>query len=619
MTGAPRHFATISRSLSGATVRRAGEATEEGQTMSEIEREVLEVDVLIVGAGPGGLGAAIRLAQLAEEHGQDDLMIAVIEKAAEVGFHSCSGAVMDPRGIAELIPDYRAKGCPIEGDVVSDEVWYLHEQEAVPAPFTPKPLQNHGCHVMSLGRLTAWLGEQAEATGKIDIFTETAGAEILYAEQDAHGHGDGHDDHGHDDHGHGSAAPAPRVIGVRTGDKGRDKDGNPKANFEPGIDIHAKVTILGEGVRGSLAKGLIEKLHLDADSHAQVYALGIKELWQMPKGSVTPGEVIHTMGWPLRDDAFGGGFIYTMADDIIDIGLVVGLDYKDPMLEPHKLFQQLKTHPLIAKLLDGGKMIQYGAKALPEGGYHSIPRPYAEGVLLCGDTASFLNPMRLKGIHTALKTGMLAAETVMDCITHDDFSLERLSLYKTRIGGSWVEQELRFSRNFHAGFRHGTMGGLINSGFILATNGHGIMGAGSGRPGHEEMETVEHYVDAHVNDDAAREFRRPKYDGELTFDKLTNVYHSGTKHEEDQPCHLQVADTDLCVTRCTEEYANPCTRFCPAQVYNIVDDEAAETGTRLQIDFSNCVHCKTCDIADPYQVITWVTPEGGDGPRYDRL
>jgi len=207
----------------------------------------------------------------------------------------------------------------------------------------------------------------------------------------------------------------------------------------------------------------------------------------------------------------------------------------------------------------------------------------------------------------------------MDCITHDDFGMERLSLYRSRIAGSWVEQELRFSRNFHAGFRHGTMGGLVNSGFILATNGHGILGEGPGRPGHEEMETVEHYIDGHVNDDSARTFRRPKYDGELTFDKLTNVYHSGTKHEEDQPCHLVVADTDLCVTRCTEEYANPCTRFCPAQVYNIVDDEAAETGTRLQIDFSNCVHCKTCDIADPYQVITWVTPEGGDGPRYDRL
>ena len=561
--------------------------------MSEIEREELEVDVLIVGAGPAGLGTAIRLAQLAEEQGNDELMIVVIEKAAELGFHSCSGAVMDPRGLAELIPDYRSKGCPIEADVVDDEVWYLHESEHVKVPFTPKPLQNHGYHVLSLGRLVRWLGEQAEATGKIEIFTETAGAEILY---------DG-----------------DRVRGVRTGDKGIDKDGNPKSNFEPGMDIVAKVTVLSEGVRGSLAKPLIPKLGLDADSDPQIYSLGIKELWQMPRGSVTPGEVVHTMGWPLKDDTFGGGFVYTMADDIIDIGLVVGLDYKDPLLEPHKLFQQFKTHPDIKRMLAGGKMIQYGAKALPEGGYHTIPLPYADGVLLAGDVASFLNPMRLKGIHTALKTGMLAAETIMDAIAHDDFSKDRLSLYRTRIAGSWVEEELRLSRNFHSGFRHGTVGGLLNAGMILATNGHGILGRGPGKAGHLEMETVDHYVDGHVADDAQKVFSRPKYDGELTFDKLTDVYNSGTKHEEDQPCHLHVADTDLCVTRCTAEYANPCTRFCPAQVYNIVDDPSAEAGTRLQIDFSNCVHCKTCDIADPYQVITWVTPEGGDGPRYDRL
>ncbi len=563
--------------------------------MSEIEREELEVDVLIVGAGPAGLGAAIRLAQIAEEQGLDELMIVVIEKAAELGFHSCSGAIMDPRGIAELLPDYRAQGCPIEADVVSDELWYMHENDRIKVPFTPGPLQNHGCHVMSLGRLVQWLGEQAEATGRIDVFTETAGAEILYADDGA------------------------TVRGVRTGDKGVDKDGNPKGNFEPGMDIVAKVTILTEGVRGSLAKPLISALGLDADSDPQVYAVGIKELWQMPRGSVTPGEVIHTMGWPLKDDTSGGGFIYTMADDIIDLGLVVGLDYRDPLLEPHKLFQQLKTHPVVRKILAGGKMIQYGAKALPEGGYHTIPRPYAGGVLLAGDVAAFLNPMRLKGIHTALETGMLAAETAMDAIAHDDFSEDRLALYRTRIGGSWVEEELRFSRNFHAGFRHGTIGGLFNAGMILATNGHGVLGRGPGKAGHEEMQTVDHYVDGHVGDDAQKRFTRPKYDGELTFDKLTDVYSSGTKHEEDQPCHLHVADLDLCVTRCTTEYANPCTRFCPAQVYNIVEDEAAESGSRLQIDFGNCVHCKTCDIADPYQVITWVTPEGGDGPRYDRL
>ncbi len=566
---------------------------------SEIERDVLDVDVLIVGAGPSSLASALRLAQLIEAHEQagkplDELTIVIIEKAAEVGFHSCSGAVMDPRGLAELLPDYRARGCPIESDVIDDEVWYLREQGRRRVPFTPKAFQNHGLHIISLGNLTRWMAEILEETEKVDVFTETAGAEMLYAD-------DG------------------KVIGVRTGDKGLDAQGNHKPNYEPGMDIHAKGTILGEGARGSLAKQLIPKLGLDADSHPQIYGLGIKELWQMPPGTVKAGQVFHTMGWPLRADCFGGGFIYTMADDVVDIGLVVGLDYKDPNVEPHTLFNKLKTHPEVRKLIEGGKMIQYGAKALPEGGFHCVPQTYSDGVLLIGDTASFLNPMRLKGLHTAMKTGMLAAETVFDALLADDFSADALSIFRSKVSGSWVWPELRETRNFHAGFRGGRMAGLANAAVMMVTGGTGLvplLGGVPKRAGHEEMQTLERYFDR--NDDA-RSFRRPKWDGELTFDKLTDVYHSGTKHEEDQPCHLRVADADLCVTRCAEEYGNPCTRFCPAQVYNIVEDEAAETGTRLQIDFSNCVHCKTCDIMDPYQVIDWVTPEGGDGPRYDRL
>ncbi len=563
--------------------------------MSEVAREEMEVDILIVGAGPAGLGCAIRLAQLADEAGlgEEDLQIALIEKSAEIGFHALSGAVMDPIAIRELIPDYVTRGCPIEADVDDDEVWFLHHNDKLKAPFVPKSLRNHGNHVISIGRLAKWLGDIAEESGRVMVFTETAGDQMLY---------DG-----------------DTVVGVRTGDKGIDKDGNRKPNFEPGIDIKAKVTVLGEGVRGSLAKTLIPKLGMDAESDPQVYAIGIKELWQMPSGSVKPGQVIHTMGWPLDDHTFGGSFIYTMADDIIDIGLVIGLDYKNPNLEPHALFQQLKTHPEIAKMLEGGKMIQYGAKALPEGGYHTIPQPYADGVLLCGDVASFLNPMRLKGIHTAMKTGMLAAETAFEAVRAGDTSADALSLYNTRINGSFVEKELRFSRNFHSGFRFGTVAGLFNSAMIMATNGLGVFGRGRRRAGHEEMEQVDRYVDHHGLGEEARTFRRPKYDGAATFDKLTNVYHSGTKHNEDQPSHLKVADTDLCVTRCASEFNNPCTRFCPAQVYNIVDDDSAATGKKLQIDFANCVHCKTCDIMDPYQVITWVTPEGGDGPRYDRL
>jgi electron-transferring-flavoprotein dehydrogenase len=592
--------------------------------MPETKRDVLDVDVLFVGGGPGSLAGAIRLAQLLEEREKagkpaGEVTIAVIEKAADFGFHSCSGAVLDPRAIAELLPDYRAMGCPIEADVVHDEVWYLHEHERVKAPFVPKVLQNHGNHVISLGRLVKWMAGIAEATGKVNLFPATPGAELLY---------DG-----------------DTVIGVRTGDKGVDKNGEKKSNFEPGIDIHAKLTILGEGVRGSLTKTLIAKQHLDAASDPQVYSLGIKELWQMPRGTVEPGRVIHTMGWPLNDETFGGAFIYTMADDIVDIGLVVGLDYKNPNLEPHALFQQLKTHPVIAKMLAGGKMIQYGAKALPEGGWHTIPRVWAKGAMLIGDSASFLNPMRLKGIHTAMKTGMLAAETAFENLwgehhgdahahdahaAHDDHGgghghaeapdpLELpLAVYWTKICGSWVADELRLTRNFHSGFRHGTIAGIVNSGIILATNGEGLFGRGPKRAGHEEMETIDHYVDHNDLSDDARGFKRKKYDGVRTFDKLTDVFHSGTKHEENQPVHLHV-DTEHCVTRCATEYGQPCTRFCPAQVYNIVEDERAPNGARLQIDFANCVHCKTCDIMDPYQVITWVTPEGGDGPRYDRL
>src|SRR6185503_3840330 len=361
--------------------------------MAEIRRDVLEVDVLFVGGGPGSLAGAIRLAQLLEERersgkASSDVSVAVIEKSAEFGFHSCSGAVLDPRALKELLPDYRRTGCPIEADVVHDEVWYLHEDERVRAPFVPKVLQNRGHHVISLGRLVKWMAGVAESTGRVNLFPGTSGAQLLYE-------GD-------------------TVVGVRTGDKGVDRGGQRKANFEPGIDIRAKLTVLGEGVRGSLAKGLIAKQHLDSESDPQVYSIGIKELWQMPRGTVEPGRVIHTMGWPLSDETFGGAFIYTMADDIVDIGLVVGLDYKNPNLEPHVLFQKLKTHPVVARMLEGGKMIQYGAKALPEGGWYTIPRPWGKGVLLIGDTASFLNPMRLKGIHTAMKTGMLAAETAFE-------------------------------------------------------------------------------------------------------------------------------------------------------------------------------------------------------------
>jgi electron-transferring-flavoprotein dehydrogenase len=571
--------------------------------MADVEREVLEVDVLFVGAGPASLAGALRLAQLLERHeagrgadGKDlsEVTVVVIEKAAEVGFHSLSGAVMDPRGLAELVPDYRQRGCPIEADVHHDEVWYLHETQRVRAPFVPKVLQNEGFHVVSLGRLTRWMAGLVEETGKVELFTSTAGAEVLY---------DG-----------------DRVVGVRTGDKGVAKDGSRRSNFEPGMELRAKVTVLGEGVRGNLAKTLVPRLGLDKDSDPQVYSVGVKELWKLPAGTVEPGRVVHTMGWPLDDETFGGGFVYTMADDIVDVGLVVGLDYKNPNLEPHLLFQRFKTHPEVQKLIAGGKLLQYGSKALPEGGWWTVPRPYAAGVLLAGDVAAFLNPMRLKGVHTAVKTGMLAAEAAFEALLEDDFSEASLARYHAAVNGSWVAEELRFSRHFHAGFRHGTLAGLVNAGAIMLTNGEGLFGRGPRRAGHQEMEQVDEYVRKRDLGEESRTFRRPRYDGALTFDKLTDLYHSGTKHEENQPSHLVVTwSHDLCATKCAAEYNNPCTRFCPAQVYNMVEDPGSETGRRLQIDFANCVHCKTCDIMDPYQVIEWLPPEGGDGPRYDRL
>ncbi len=560
--------------------------------MSE-EREILEVDVLFVGGGPANLACATHLAGLLDQHaeaggepGLDETFLVLIEKAKEIGFHSISGAVMDPRGIAELIPDYLEKGCPIEADVDEDELWFLTGRKRIKSFFTPKALENVGLHVCSLGKVVRWLGGIVEGTGRVEVFPEFPGAELLVE--------DG------------------KVVGVRTGDKGVDKDGNPKSNFEPGIDIRAKVTVLGEGVRGSLTKTLYASHDLEVDQNPQVYALGVKELWQMPKGIVPPGRVYHTLGWPLDRKTYGGGFIYGMKDDVWDLGLVVGLDYRDPYTDPHALFQKWKTHPAIKALLEGGKMIRYGAKALPEGGWFSRPRPYVDGCLVIGDSAGFLDPMRLKGIHLAVKSGMLAAETILDALKQDDFSAAVLSNFETKVEASWIAEEMRKSRNVHQGFEKGLFRGLLNAWFGTMTGGKAswFRERLTMEPGHERIEKVADFYGA-----GAAPYERMKFDGELTFDRLSGVYESGTLHEEDQPVHLQVSDTEICRTKCAEEYANPCTRFCPAEVYEM---EAEEEGgeKRLKINASNCVHCKTCDIMDPYQIINWVTPEGGGGPRY---
>ncbi len=562
--------------------------------MNEEARESLDVDVLFVGGGPAGLAGAIRLRQALSAHNERaaqkggkplDLSIALIDKGREIGSHAISGAVLDPRALRELYPGFEKDGCPLESPVTSDGVWFLTRRGRIPLPIVPPPLRNHGNYVASLGKVVRWLAARAEAEG-VDLFPGFPATEPIIE-------GD-------------------RVAGVRTGDKGIARDGARKANFEPGIDIRAKVTVLCEGPLGTVTKRLVERFDLGSGRHPQVYALGVKEVWECPKGSLSSGRVIHTMGFPLDRETFGGSFIYHMGDDLLDIGLVVGLDYRNPRLSPHHEFQRLKTHPVIAPMLKGAKLVSYGAKAIPEGGWYAIPKAALAGCLIAGDSASMLNSMRLKGIHTAMKSGMIAAEVILEALIAGDTSAEFLGRYERRFRSSWAGRELRRVRNFHAGFQGGLIPGLLHAGAQMLTGGRGVKDPLPSIPGHERLRTLEEQFGG-----PAPEAVAPAYDGVLTFDRLTDVFHSGTKHDEDQPSHLLVRDTTICETRCAEEYGNPCQNFCPAAVYEMVGKEGG--GRRLQINASNCVHCKTCDIMDPYQIITWVPPEGGGGPEYVKL
>jgi len=554
-----------------------------------LERETLEVDVLIVGGGPAGMSAALRLAQLQKERGGEPLAIAVLEKAREAGAHMLSGAVLDPSSLRLLVPDFVAKGAPLATEVHGDHVYFLTRNSKFQFPITPPPLTNHGNYIISLNRLVKWLAGLVEAEG-IDVFTGFAASEILF---------DG-----------------DRVAGVRTGDRGIGKHGERKATFEPGVDINAKVTILADGPRGNLTKALVRRLALDAGRLPQTYALGIKELWEIPKDRVPPGTVIHTMGYPMRQEEFGGAFIYTMPDGITAVGFVAGLDYRDPMFDPHVRFQHFKRHPMMSEMLSGGHLLRYGAKAVPEGGWHTIPRTYADGVLIAGDAAGFVNSLRFKGVHLAIRTGMLAAEAAFDAIRKGDTSAATLKSYEDAINASAVRHELYPVRNVHQSFGAGLLAGVAYSGLSLVTGGWWLRDPMPAHAGFERIAKIaDYYRDGRPDPDST--VNPAKIDRQLTFDRLTNVHYSGTKHAEDQPSHLIVHDAEVCRTRCREEYGNPCIRFCPANVYEMVD--AGDGTKRLQINPSNCVHCKTCDIMDPYQIIDWVPPEGGGGPQYEGM
>jgi len=555
-------------------------------------RETLEVDVLIVGGGPAGLSAALRLAQLQQGAGRSgpngpSLQVAVLEKAREAGAHMLSGAVLDLSTLRDLIPDYKDKGAPLVAEVDDEDVLFLTETSKISLPIIPPPLKNHGNYIISLNQFVRWLTSQVEAAG-VDFFSGFAGEDVLM---------DGE-----------------RVIGVRTPDRGIDKHGNPKPTFEPGVDIHAKVTIFCDGVRGNLTKELMRRLPLGDSRHPQQFAIGLKELWEIPPDRLKAGSVVHTLGYPLKHEEFGGGFIYAMPHGQLSIGFVAGLDYKDPLFDPHMAFNRFKQHPFVSSLLAGGQMIRYGAKALPEGGWNTIPRVYMDGALIAGDAGAFLNSMRLKGIHLAMRTGMLAAETAFDAVRAGDTSAAGLKAYKERIDRSAVRDELYPVRNAHQAFEYGLFPGLAFAGVAVVTHGWSPVDL-QGHPGHQRMKQLAWYYGSRQTN-VDRPSNATTIDRRLTFDKLTNVHFSGTSHDEDQPSHLLV-HTEVCSSICGPEYGHPCTRFCPANVYEIAHE--ADGTPRLQINAANCVHCKTCDIMDPYQVITWVPPEDGGGPQYNGM
>ncbi len=529
------------------------------------EREIMEYDVIVVGAGPAGLACAMRLKQL-----KDDLKVCVIEKSAEIGGHILSGAVIEPDALDELVEGWREDPPPVCVAARGEQFVMLSKTGKRRMP-TPPQQKGHGNFIVSLGAMCAWLAPKAEALG-VDLFPGFAAAELSIDDQGA-------------------------VRGVIIGDMGVDIDGKPKDSHVEGIEIRAPVTVLGEGCRGHLTKQAIARYKLDADCDPQTYAIGMKELWQVPEGRVQEGLVQHSIGWPLPNSIYGGSFVYHLDKNRLAVGFVCGLDYQDPKFTPFEAFQQFKHHPWMRELLEDGEILSSGARALVEGGYQSLPKVEMPGAILIGDSAGLLNVPKIKGVHQALKSGMLAAEHLAENLSSKGFD--------ARLRNSPIMAELKKVRNIRPGFSKGMWRGLLTAAIETITLGK-LPRTLKNHHDHEQYRKLE-----------AGGFDYDFVDRDLPpRDRLASVYFAATAHDEDQPIHLQIVDPDVCFTRCEEEYGNPCTRFCPAEVYEKVEDE---NGKRIQINASNCVHCKTCDIADPYQVINWVTPEGGSGPNYSNL
>ncbi len=549
------------------------------------EHEQIEFDVLFVGAGPASLSGAIRLMQLAAKQGKD-IEVALIEKGAEIGAHAVSGAILNPIALSELIPDHHEKGCPIEATIRDDEFYYLTPNRHFPIPMIPRYMHNQGFYVVSLSRFTRWLGEIAEGMG-INIFPGFTGKEVLYGPD------------------------GKTVIGVRTGDKGIGKHGDPKSNFEPGFDLMAKITVFGEGARGSLVQEIAPTLGIFEDKMDQVFETGIKEVIQLEENnyfSSSRGNGIHLMGYPLGLDTPGGGFIYEMKNNRIALGYLVGLSYENPLLDPYDEFIKFKQHPFVAGIIQGGKVLEQGARTVSTGGYFSIPSLAVNGGMFIGGAAAMQNTPGLKGIHLSMKSGMLAAEACMEGLEQDRFDHSTLHAYSRKFYEGWAGTEMYEGRNFAQGLSKKGLLKLIYLGSQYVTGGRGIRD-------HMPLEADSDTLMAAEAVSAPQPVDPKALDGILYVDKLTGVYLSKTLHREDQPSHLIVHDTDLCVNLCYPTFGSPCTRFCPGKVYEMEIDETSGK-RRLKLNPSNCFHCKTCDIKDPYHNITWTCPEGGEGPNY---